>query len=251
MARQRHLSKAPITEAVVDIRAALPKDSDVTSLNKLQPRFAERFSKVEAIKNISAKFEYDGKSQLLKSETIDSGIIGTKFTSTDSTKVLQFRNDGFTFSKLKPYEEWSRLRDEASELWREYMSIAKPESVSRVALRFINHLNIPFTSDKLDFDDYFISAAKVPPELPQGIVSFFHRVVVPEPSIGAVAVIHQALEAVIDPRNAPVILDIDVYIQRDFEPSSDKIWEALEQLHLFKNNIFFSYITERTAELFE
>lgn len=250
MARQRHLTKAPITEAVVDIRASLPKGFDVTALSKLPPDVLERFTQSEALKTFSGSFEYDGKHQRLKSEAIDRGIIGHIFKTTDAARVLQFRKDGFTLSKLKPYEDWTKLRDEAVNLWQAYVKLAKPESVSRVGLRYINHLNMPFSGDKFDFDEYLTSSPKVPGELPQGIVSFFYRVVMPVPSIGATAVIHQALESIVDPKIVPVILDIDVFVQRDLEPNSDKIWEALEQLHVLKNDVFFSYITEKTAELF-
>ena len=250
MARQRHLTKAPITEAVVDMRAALPNGFDVTALGKLPPEISERFTQSEALKTFSGSFEYDGKLQRVKSEAVDRGIIGHVFKTADATKVLQFRKDGFTFSKLKPYEDWAKLRDEAVDLWRVYVKLAKPESVSRVGLRYINHLNMPFSGDKFDFDDYLTAPPRIPEGLPQGIVSFFYRVVMPEPSIGATAVIHQALESIVNPKIVPVILDIDVFMQRDIEPDSDKIWEAFEQLHMLKNNVFFSYITEKTAELF-
>lgn len=251
MAKQRHLTRAPVAEAVVDIRTALPKDFDTTSLSQLPSEIAARFAQSEALKTYSGSFEYDSKLQCAKAEAIDGGVVGHIFKTADATKVLQFRNDGFTFSKLKPYEDWARLRDEALDLWRVYVRNAKPESVSRVALRYINHLSIPFAGDRLDFDEYLTASPKVPGDLPQGIVSFFYRVVLPEPSIGGAAVIHQALESIVDPKIVTVILDIDVFIQRDFEPDSDKIWQALEQLHLFKNDIFFAYITEKTAELFK
>lgn len=255
MAKQRHLTSAPIAEAVVDIRTALPKDFDVTSLSQLPSEIAERFPQSEPITAYSGKFEYDIKLKLAKAEAIDGGVVGHLFKTTDATKALQFRNDGFTFSKLKPYQDWARLRDEALDLWRIYVRNAKPESVSRVALRYINHLSIPFAGDRLDLDEYLTSSPKVPAgddtPMPQGIASFFYRVVLPDPSIGAIAIIHQALESVTDSRTVPVILDIDAYIQGDLDPTSDKIWEAFEQLHDFKNRLFFAYITEKTAELFE
>jgi len=76
-------------------------------------------------------------------------------------------------------------------------------------------------------------------------------VVLPDPTAGAVAIINQALESVVDPKVVPIILDIDAFIQGNIEPDGDDIWSAFEKLHVFKNDVFFSYITEKTAELYE
>ena len=250
MAKQRHLTQAPVTEAVVDVRTALAQNFDVASLEKLPREIADKYCHSEALRTFSGSFGFDNELQTVKSETQDQGIVGYAFKTDDASRVVQLRKDGFTFSKLKPYETWEKLRDEAAYLWKIYAGIAKPEAVSRVALRFINHLNIPVLGENLDFDEYLTCAPRVPQELPQGIANFFCRVIIPNPSTGAVAVVHQAFES-IDTKFVSVILDIDVYMQKDFDVEGGAFWDTLEQLRNFKNDIFFSYIHEKTAELFE
>ena len=72
------------------------------------------------------------------SQSSAGGPDGYLFTSVDGRQVVQARLDGFTFSRLKPYDKWESLRDEARELWQHYVQIASPETVTRVALRYIN-----------------------------------------------------------------------------------------------------------------
>ena len=156
--------------------------------------------------------------------------------------------DGFTFSRLHPYIKWEELRNEAHRLWLLYKDITCPDSITRVALRYINNLNIPLPIR--DFDAYLTAPPIVPEGLPQGVSSFLTRVVIHEPSIGANAIITQALEQVVG-EVAPVILDIDVFKLRPEGIEEKDAWDTLEKLRHFKNKIFFKSITNKLKEMFE
>ena len=52
-------------------------------------------------------------------------------------------------------------------------------------------------------------------------------------------------------KDAPIVLDIDVYIARQFEPQAQEFWHSLDQLREFKNTVFFESITEKSMELFQ
>lgn len=251
MAKQRHLRNAPIVEALIDIRTTTPVDFDVARFTMLPKTLEQRFPRAEALRAFSGGFEIDGQLQQIRSHTVNQGILGYLYRSETNDRVLQARKDGFTFSKLQPYEDWSKLRSEAVELWDMYVSVAKPEQISRLALRYINRLNIPTTSGKFDFDEYFTAAPQVPEGLPQAISGFLYRVHLPNPEINAAAIIHQALEPASSPSMVTVLLDIDVFVHQTFAPSDRTMMGAFEHLHDFKNKIFFEYITEKTAEIFQ
>lgn len=251
MAEKCHLPNAPISEALIDIRLVLPSGIDVDKFSKLPPELEKEFPNNEALKRFMGGFQLDQKKFELTSKTIDKGFIGYIHKSKNNDRVVQLRNDGFTYSKLKPYETWDNLKDEAKVFFDFYESIVKLNSVSRVALRYINHLNIPFTSDKFNFDEYLKSAPDIPSELPQTVLSFLSRVVIPDPNSGATAIVNQALESVTDPKVVPVILDIDVFIERDFDLETENIWDIFEGLRNFKNDIFFAYITDKAKELYK
>jgi len=59
MAQQRHLSKAPLTEAVIDFRVKLPQDFQVEQLSILQKKLlmAER----EELKSLLMKVKEDSE----------------------------------------------------------------------------------------------------------------------------------------------------------------------------------------------
>ena len=131
-----------------------------------------------------------------------------------------------------------------------YAEATQPETVSRLALRYINVLSLPMGAD---FDDFLTTAPRVPRELPQTLASFISRVTILDDSVGCLAHVTQSFDGVLDPaKDWPLILDIDVYKQMKIDSWQDPaIWRVFEYLHDFKNRVFFSSITEEVARLYE
>jgi len=250
MATQRYLSNAPITEALVDVRVKLPANVDVESLALIGDFVRERYSaKRKELRGFEARFEVH-EEQLPQTTTIDRGVVGYLYRSADEKQVLQVRQDGFTYSKLRPYKNWEDLRDEARRLWKFYVDVAKPETITRVALRYINHLTgIPTPIH--DYSEHLKTPPVITANLNQGnIRSFLTRVVVSEPNSGATAIVTQALESA-ESAITTIILDIDVFKESNFDVNGQEVWEALGSLRDLKNQIFFDSITDRTARLYE
>ena len=240
------LPNAPITEALVDIRCKLPKGFNVDHFKSIGIKIAGEYSREKTMKFHEAKIDVKNHEQ---SVTTYDRINGYRYESSNGTKIVQLRNDGFTFNRLKPYKNWDELRDEALKMWSHYKELAEPVFISRIALRYINNLNIPMPIN--DFRDYLTCPPEVPEGLPQGISSFFYRVVVPATDPRITAIITQALESKVDFKDRlPIILDIDVI---KFTPdgfSEEDILAILEELRNFKNQIFFSSITKKLLETY-
>jgi uncharacterized protein (TIGR04255 family) len=241
------LGNAPITEALLDIRSQLTEGFEVDRFLTLHDKISNQYPQKKA------RHKWEGRFEFKKGEAPLSGgreaVDGYIFASGDGKQLFQARLDGFTFNKLKPYDKWESFRDEAFRLWRLYRSVNSSEIV-RIALRFINKIDIPLSPQAvIDFDDYLTAGPLVPKELPQGISSFLTRVVVREPDIDASAIITQAFEQIVDPRFVPILLDIDVFTQKEVISEED-VWPAFEKLRHFKNRIFFASITDKTKELF-
>ena len=245
MAVPRHLASAPITEAILDIRVKLPADFDVEKLKSAQSLISGGYPKVTERRRFEGQVQFSVGGPP-KQVALDKGPDGYLFTSTDSKQIVQFRLDGFTFNRLKPYETWESMRDEGYRLWQHYVDIASPELITRVALRYINHLKIPLPTG--NFADYLVAPPTVPGQLPHIVTSFLTRVVIIDSSIGAAANISQALDSISD---GNIILDIDVYKQAEFSVEGKGAWGMLEKLRRFKNRIFFESVTEQTLRLCE
>jgi uncharacterized protein (TIGR04255 family) len=249
MAEVRHLNNAPITEAIIDFRVKLPPEFKVESFLELKNTIGDRLPKVQERKLFSGQLKFKGgKPQKTSAEY--HGIHGYFFRPEDEKNVAQFRIDGFTYSRLRPYTCWEEMFGEARELWKMYYGIAQPEAVTRLAVRYINHINIPLPID--DLSDFFTASPKIPDNI-QGVISgFLSKVIVYDQEMDIATNIVQALEKSTKPdKYITVVLDIDSYKMGDFDVGNNEMWDIFANLHNIKNQIFFNSITDQTARLFE
>ena len=237
---------APIVEAILDIQVDLPEGVTLEQVDSFQQHVKERFPEREERSKGEALLKFSEQGPSL--EAASSNLIGYLYRSKSTGKIAQARLDGFTFNKLKPYEDWDAIRSESQELWDIYRGIVRPLRIKRIALRYINRIELPLPFK--DFKDYILTIPEIAPVLPQALEHFLMRLVIPNPEIGATAVINEVMEDQTEQQRLPLILDIDVFKITSYQEDSNAIWEDFERLRSFKNEIFFNSITEKTKELF-
>jgi uncharacterized protein (TIGR04255 family) len=248
MALHRHLTRAPLREALVDIqfepRVSLEDiDRFVSSISGEFPRKTDIWEAFFGLNLADAPGETQSRHQ----------AIGRRLESTDEPFVLQCRVSGFTLSRLSPYGEWSDLRAVAHRLWGEFLKHVGMVHISRIAVRYINEIRIPLPIR--DFADYLTCPPTVPDALPQALTGFLSKVIIPDESMDCVSVVTQAFEG--PPSEGPtgaaitVILDIDVFRTISLDNTqSEKLWEALDTLRDQKNRMFFEHLQEKTVEMY-
>lgn len=246
MANPRHLGNAPIQEALVDLQVTLPSGFDPTKLKAAHSRLRDSYPACDTRMRGQFQIELNAEGDA-KQKAVEKGLHGYIFRTADQKRHVQFRVDGFTYNWLNPYDRWESLRDEARTHWATYVEFAAPERINRVGVRYINRMLFPIP---LDFDDYLTAAPAVPKRLPQQVSSFLKRVVIQDIGPGFVGIITQAFEGIPQPETAPVILDIEVFKQAQFDPDGMQAWETLERLRDFKNKVFFESVTEKALDLF-
>jgi uncharacterized protein (TIGR04255 family) len=228
----------------------LPPETTLADLERIQDEVRDRFP-VRQERSL-LQFQLEAKQgNLPEVSQASGGVQGYLFLSSESepTKVLQARLDGFAFSKLKPYEDWSTFRNEAKELWDRYTNIVHPTGVTRLGLRTINRINLPLPFR--GFNQYILTLPDIAPGLPKVLSEFFMQLVMPQSEPNTVAIITVATNAVeASDTFLPIIFDIDVFVHSEYVPESDMIWSIFEELRHIKNDIFFRSITEETKELF-
>ena len=253
-----HLVNAPIVEAVIDFRVSGTNSNAIDGLRKVCDQMSSGYPKCENLNQIQAQVHFS----VLEAEQKLQGShrpFGFRLTSADGKHVAMLTVEGFTVSRLRPYDRWESLRDEAKRLWELYRRGAEPKSISRIGLRYINRLNLP--AIVRDFRDYLTAPPDVPPRLSQNLMEFNTRIVIPVASIGAAAAIIQKL-TMADLQNVisrmqqrqtdlslPVLLDIDVFKPVEFSPESSDVWDLAEKMRHEKNVIFFESITEEMENL--
>lgn len=238
---------APITEAMLDIRTNLPDEIDLAALANFQDPIRDRYpNRVDRVVWQSG-FEVGRAGGVATHASRDT--LGYQFTSDDGKKVAQARLDGFTHNKLKPYDRWESFFEEAKGLWGIYREIARPTNITRTAIRYINRIEVPMPV--ADMKDYLLTGPDIAPGAPQAMASYFMRLVLVKQHVDHVAIVTQATDqAPEDLRFIPIIFDIEVYLERVFEPGDTSVWTELEAMRAMRNEVFFSSVTDRCKELF-
>lgn len=237
---------APIVEAILDIRVRFGSRVALSQLADFYEVVRDHFPVKEE------RVTWEGTLQVAQQEVqqaVKRGPEGFIFRAADGRRSVQARQDGFTFNWLRPYDRWPSLRDEAKKYWERYVAMFRPESVTRVALRYINRLELPLPV--ADFREYVLTGPEIAPELPQGLRAFFMRLELLNESHSAIALVSETLQPVTEDGRLPFIFDIDAIREATFEPQSTGIWDAFEQLREYKNEIFFKSMTEKAKELFK
>jgi uncharacterized protein (TIGR04255 family) len=239
---------APITESLLDIQVLRSPSTDLSALELVQEKVLNRYPKRKDRKHWEIKaVELEGAEPSLSQSGETVGFIFFPGQERPD-RALQARLDGFSFSKLRPYESWEPFRKEAMELWQIFAGVTQPVRVQRLGLRTINSLRLPLPFN--DFKEYLLTGPDVAPGIPGGLSQFYMQLNVPQPG-GEIATIISSLEAQqIDADSVTVIFDIDVYIAEVFQPQADEIWQKFEVLRQIRNRIFFNSLTDKAKELF-
>lgn len=134
---------------------------------KLQSEIHDQFPKMEKRRLGRWEFRFPPAQPPAFEEL---GLQGVFFTSEDDKQTAQLRVDGFTLNRLKPYPNWDDLFSQAKMLWTLYIGVAQPVAVTRLALRYINHIQLPRETE--DLSRYLRVPPQVPAELPQDVGAF-------------------------------------------------------------------------------
>lgn len=240
---QNYYSNAPIMEAILDIQVESRKGLTLSSLAACQDSVLVEYPTKRELKSTTAHFETGTKLATLAT----SEHIGYAYLSPDGKQLFQVRMNGFTANRLAPYARWESFSQEARRLWNIYRELAKPVRITRLALRYINRIDIPTTP--VELKDYFNTSPEVAQGLPQSMAGFFMQVLLPLEDEKAFVNI---VETIVDPPHpgtVSVVLDLDLFRTEDLAQSDDELWYLLDKLRKKKNAIFDMCITEKTKEL--
>jgi len=240
-----HYSRAPILEAVIDIHVRLPADVGLEALSTIPWDDAGRYSVRLPRFRGDIRFQTDARTPVVSAEQTQIGFVSR---DEDRKQVVQSRLDGYAFSKLAPYERWEPFCEEARSLWKKYCEVTHPLGITRIAVRYINRLELPLPFD--DFREYLRTYPEVSSDLPQGLSAFLLQIKIAQDDLpDGMLILNEGLMESSRPDVAPVLLDIDLFRPVVFSAQGDEVWAAIEQLHQRKNSVFEACITDKTREL--
>ncbi|MBK8980614.1 MAG: TIGR04255 family protein [Planctomycetes bacterium] len=246
MPEVRTLKNPPITEGLIDLRVDACKFSREKLAGIADSVRTDYPHRVEQ-RQFQTKLEAIGEEPP-KAQTRDLGLLGGRFFSADKLQVAQFRSDGFTLNRLRPYTGWDTVFPEAMKLWRLFVDVFEPETVKRVAVRYINHIRLQ--GMHVELGQYLRSPIPVPAELDHDLTGFLTSVVIRDPESHSLVKVTQSLEPPHPASDLVLLFDIEAWEHGEWSPMDAGIEATLTHLRALKNKAFFSSLTESTLASF-
>jgi uncharacterized protein (TIGR04255 family) len=239
-------SRAPITEAIIDLRVEAREGLTLGDLESCQAGQQEGYPMKSRIMRAVSHLQMRGPEGAV-AQAGSPEQMGFMFKSEDEKQIFQVHWDGFTLNLLGPYPGWVRFRDEARRLWNIYWEHAQPRKVLRMAVRYINRLDLPGSG--VDLKQYLKTAPEISAELAQPIGSFVMQLGIPQGDIRGTLLLTETLVPSPRPDLTSVALDIDLFRTDEIPADEEGIWGLFEELRHCKNKVFEACITDKTREL--
>ena len=239
----KHLSKAPIVEAIIEFQTDFYEEWKTDAIKEFLIKQLPKYPIIKTEKKVTHKFIV-GSPDEHNSNQVDWGF---RLKSQDNLYIARFNRDGFSCSHLEPYSNWGAFITEALRLWDIYYKLGKPSIINRLGIRVIDRISVP--SEGLKLEDYIKQAPKPLNNLNLFLDGFLHQENFTLPNypygINVIRTIQPQADNKVD-----ILLDIDVFTLKNFEINSEILNKYLTEMRWIKNKIFFNSITKKTLELF-
>jgi len=248
-----HLSKAPITEAIIQYGVVPREGLTLDELAKLADSVLKKFK--GDLRVVHPLFDMDGELLLdvATGEAIPTihhkAQVGLKLESSVDHKAVLLTLHGVSFHKLKPYTSWTEVFGEASQLWSHYRSATQPISIRRLGTRFINRLQLPVPAR---LSEYLSGPPLVSDEFL--VAGYLRRLNLRHQRTNLRVNMVEAVEmpSADVAGDVVVILDNDVYTIKSTVPTDDgAVNELFEQMHQLKNELFWNSLTPQVLESYK
>ena len=197
---QKRYLKAPITEAIIDLKVTFPENFSADRFAEIEDRVKDRFptkEKEQIYTGVGAFIFEPGSPVKVDANQHHNGFL---FRSADNLRIFQATSSGFTFNRLAPYESWEEFSNDAKYLWEAYKEIYKPIQVTRAAIRYVNQIHIS-TEGLIDLKEYLRVLPEIPEDFPQrALNSFFTQIQMPQEDLECMLIISEALVPQPDPK---------------------------------------------------
>lgn len=249
MADPRQLSNPPLREALIDIRVVQEDTFDPERVHGVRPLVVGDYPTVQHQWVLEGQIHIGEDAQPVPpGRRRFNGLI---FHDADSKQVAQFRVDGFSFSRLSPYTDWNDVFPEAMRLWQIYLDVLTPQYVSRVAVRYVNAIEV---SPPVELEEYFTAPPYIPDGAPtDALVNFLMRTTSTHSEWDVSVHLTHASEDVSTDGAVTIVLDLDVFKVVQLRPMEDQavLESVFDQLRDVKNRMFFASITDELVGRYE
>lgn len=242
MAEIRHLTKAPVIEAILGFQVDVSRPWDGQDVRAGLVAHFPDYPEIQEQRMLESHLSVvPGKPPESK---IQLHPIGTYLLHRpDRTSAVQIRRDGFAFSQLQPYPGWDPFIEAALRQWQAFRGWFGVEEPYSVFVRFINRLSYPAEGFRLS---HHFEHPPAPPEQSDWGFKLFreHHVYALKDDSFTIESIFSREPDGNSSRTAEFLLDLTISPSHPYAEMETSLKELLATMRSLKNTGFFSKLTE-------
>jgi uncharacterized protein (TIGR04255 family) len=169
-----------------------------------------------------------------------SAAEGFVFVSSDGKQIIQARVDGFSFSRLAPYDRWETFIHEARRTWQLYVRAVGDVEIRAFSLRFINELLIPVGIPLYNFFNIY-------PAMPDRATLFNGMFLFAQTDLHVLPGTLSVIMAPVAQAGEQVRIALDNTFRFRIRDEST-VWENLETIRKVKNDTFEAQLTQQLRD---
>ena len=172
-----------------------------------------------------------------------------RFQSSTEQVLIQVGQNLLTVNHLKPYTSWEEFLPSIEMGFNAYREVVKPKTIYRIALRYINRIEI--SSNRISLENYFEFRPFIGQKLLQDLSAFTLEIQIPHEEARDILNIQLASMDSGSPNIVAIMLDLTYSLVRLQDITLDNISEWLSIAHNHIEDAFEACITDQLRNLFE
>lgn len=247
-----HFPKAPAIEAVLDIRARATGEFTEQRLREAAQHDLPTYEFLDSQREIKHEVRLSTtQGEEIQQGLQDLGWKGMRFRSIDRRHIVNVHRDGMIFSRLSPYQDWDQFKEEGLRLWDFSTYLTKPETISRIGVRFINQIILP--QGEVNFESYMTSPPSPPENMSMPFLGFMHQGIFQVPESPYSIMITKTIQSPSPTTNNrfALILDTDVFANLPRPTATAGLEACLKDMRWLKNKVFLVALPRKLRNSFD
>lgn len=149
MSESRKYKNPPAIEVLCEIHFS-ETESNLTLFGDFYQQIKDKYPEQKQLNQVG--FEMDFSQEAIQARQLNSGAM-MRFSSSDSSRLVQITQSLLTVNKLKPYLGYESFKEDVAENLQVYLNLSKPKYFERVGMRYIDRILIP--EDDFGLEKYF------------------------------------------------------------------------------------------------
>lgn len=224
-----HASYPNPTIIQVTCEIAFAAEADVKlSAAALYPIYGEEFPEIQPVQ-MALQVVLGGQLQPVPDPAVSANAGAFRFATEDGRRFVQVSKASFVYQTNESYPGWEAFKDKLLTLWASSTALAKPFTVVKIGIRYINR--IVKTEQNPALSDWLKSTADLPSSIISSKEHFLGRIE-SSPAPSHLRLITLAAEPPgLEWPLGSIIMDVDRISTEQFESSTATISEKLDILH--------------------